>query len=59
MHEVSDIATDPIAWRGAVQQGSKTVLTGTRNGVDIRVFVDTRTGEIVTDHPASLPRNPW
>jgi len=44
MHEISDIATDPFAWRGAIPQGSRTVLTGTRNGVDIRVIVDSRTG---------------
>lgn len=46
MHEISDIATDPIAWRGAIPQGSRTVLTGTRGRVDIRVIVDSRTGEI-------------
>ena len=38
MHEISDIATDPIAWRNPLPQGSRTVLTGTRNGVDIRVI---------------------
>lgn len=58
MHEISDIATDPAAWRTAVPQGSRTVLTGTRDGVDIRVVVDTRTGDIVTGYPTNVPRNP-
>jgi hypothetical protein len=58
MHEVSDIATDPIAWQNAVPQGSRTVLTGTRGGVDIRVIVDTKTGEIISGYPTDLPRNP-
>jgi hypothetical protein len=58
MHEVSDIATDPIAWQNAVPQGSRTVLTGTRGGVDIRVIVDTNTGEIISGYPTNLPRNP-
>lgn len=58
MHEISDIATDPAAWRNAVPQGSRTVLTGTRGGVDIRVVVDSRTGEIISGYPTNLPRNP-
>lgn len=36
MHAVSDIATDPAAWERAVKQGSRTVLVGTQNGVEIR-----------------------
>jgi hypothetical protein len=31
------------AWRGGVRQGSRTTLTGTRDGVEIRVIVETRT----------------
>lgn len=58
MHAISDIATDPAAWENAVQQGSRTVLGGTRGGVDIRVVVDSGTGEIVTGFPTNLPRNP-
>jgi hypothetical protein len=58
MHEISDIATDPVAWQNAVPQGSRTVLAGTRDGVDIRVIVDTSTGEIITGYPTNLPRNP-
>lgn len=58
MHEISDIATDPVAWQNAVPQGSRTVLTGTRGGVDIRVIVDTNTGEIISGYPTNLPRSP-
>ena len=58
MHEVSDIATDLIAWQNAVPQGSRTGLTGTRGGVDIRVIVYTNTGEIISGYPTNLPRNP-
>jgi hypothetical protein len=56
MHEISDIATDPAAWQNAVPQGSRTVLNGTRGGVDIRVIVDTNTGEIISGYPTNLPR---
>lgn len=56
LHEISDIATDPAATR--VVQGSRTIVTGSRNGVDIRVVIDNRTGQIVTGYPTNLPRNP-
>jgi filamentous hemagglutinin len=58
MNSISDIATDPTAWQNAVTQGSRTILTGTQDAVDIRVVVDTQTGEIVTGYPTNLPRNP-
>ena len=58
MNSISDIATDPTAWQNAVTQGSRTILTGTEDGVDIRVVVDTQTGEIITGYPTNLPRNP-
>lgn len=58
MHEISDIATDPVAWQNAASQGSRTVLTGTRGGVDIRVIVNTKTGEIISGYPTNLPINP-
>jgi filamentous hemagglutinin len=58
MHSISDIATDPAAWQNAAQQGSRTVLVGVRDGVEIRVVVDSGTGEIVTGYPINLPRNP-
>lgn len=58
MNSISDIATDPAAWQNAVTQESRTVLTGTVDGVEIRVVVDTQTGEIITGYPTNLPRNP-
>jgi hypothetical protein len=55
MHEISDVATDPnsIFRQG---RGGSTIVTGTRDGVDIRVIL--RNGEIVTAYPTNLPRNP-
>jgi uncharacterized protein RhaS with RHS repeats len=58
MNEISNIATDPAAWETAETQGSRTLLTGVEDGVEIRVVVNTSTGEIVTGYPANLPRNP-
>ncbi len=58
MHEISDIATDQAAWKNAIAQGGRTILSGIRDGVDIRVIVESRTGEIVTGYPTNLPRNP-
>jgi hypothetical protein len=52
MHAISDIATDPAAWANAVQQGSRTVLVGSRDGVEIRVIVDGN-GEIITVTPST------
>ena len=56
MHEISDVATDPASAR--VVQGGKTVVTGTRGGIDIRVIIDNKTGEIRTGYPTNMPRNP-
>jgi RHS repeat-associated protein len=58
MHAISDISTDPAAWENAVQQGSQTVLYGTRDGVKIKVVVDVGADEIITGTPVNLPRNP-
>jgi RHS repeat-associated protein len=59
MHEVSDIATDPAAWENAVvQRNGRVWLQGTRDGVDIKVIVDTVADDIITGHPTNLPRNP-
>lgn len=58
MNAISDIATDPAAWENAVQQGSRTVLVGNQDGVEIRVIVNSSTGDIVTGYPINLPRNP-
>jgi EndoU nuclease-like protein len=56
IHEISDVATDPAST--AVQQGSRTIVTGKRGGVTIRVVIDNNTGRIVTGYPTNLPRNP-
>lgn len=56
--EISDIATDPsIQWsnpdgRGYVQG------VGVRDGVEIKVVRDVRSGRIVTGYPLNLGRNP-
>ena len=55
--EISDIATDPsIEWskpdgRGYVQG------VGIRNGVEIKVVRDTKSGRIVTGYPLNIGRN--
>lgn len=58
MNTISDSATDPAAWQKAVTQGSRTILSGTVDGVDVRMVVDTQTGAIITGYPTNLPRNP-
>jgi hypothetical protein len=55
MYEISDVATDPSSIFRTGRGGS-TIITGTRNGVDIRVII--RNGDIVTGYPTNLPRNP-
>jgi hypothetical protein len=55
MHEISDVATDPNSIFRTGRGGS-TIVTGTRDGVDIRVIL--RNGDIVTGYPTNLPRNP-
>lgn len=54
--EVSDVATDPESKR-APGRGGRTVVEGTRDGVDIRVIVDPG-GRIVTGFPTNVTRNP-
>jgi hypothetical protein len=58
MNAVSDIATSPTAWQNAVTQGSRSILSGTEDGVEIRVIVNTETGDIISGYPTNLPRNP-
>lgn len=52
MHEISDVATDPSSIFRTGRGGS-TIVTGTRDGVDIRVIL--RNGDIITDQPAEEP----
>ncbi len=56
IHEISDIATDPSAVRTPLPRGG-TLVDGTRNGVDIRVVLDSH-GNIVTGYPTNMPKNP-
>ena len=55
MHEISDVATDPSSIFRTGRGGS-TIVTGTRDGVDIRVII--RNGDIVTGYPTNVLRNP-
>jgi filamentous hemagglutinin len=55
MHQISDVATDPAS-SVVGQQGARTVLEGTRGGVNIRVV--TNGSDIITGYPTNLPRNP-
>jgi len=55
MHEISDVATDPnLVFRTG--RGGSTIVTGTRDGVDIQVIL--RDGDIITGYQTNLPRNP-
>jgi RHS repeat-associated protein len=56
MHHIADIATDPAATRTA-GRGGRTVVDGTRDGIDIRVIL-APDGSIVTGFPTNVPRNP-
>jgi hypothetical protein len=57
--EVSDVATGPGSVR-TPQQGGRTKVQGTRDGVDITVIVEpgSKGGRIVTGFPTNTPRNP-
>jgi len=49
---ISDVATDPkIPWKTSQQNPSRRIAEGSRDGVNIRVILDTRRGDIVTGHP--------
>lgn len=59
MHEISDVATDPLS-TFSPGRGGRTIATGTRDGVDITVVLESpqRGGGIVTGFPSNVPRNP-
>jgi len=59
MHEISDVATDPLSVF-TPGRGGRTIVTGTRNGIDIKVVLGSpqEGGEIITGFPTNLPRNP-
>lgn len=57
--EISDVATDPNSATAPGRKG-RTVVTGTRDGVDIQVIVEPSSrdnGRIVTGYPTNMPRN--
>jgi hypothetical protein len=55
-HHISDVATDPLAFR-EIQPNGRTRVEGTRDGIDIRVILEPN-GRIVTGFPTNVPRNP-
>lgn len=59
LHHVSDVATDPASLR-TPGHGGRTVVEGTRDGIDIRVILESpaKGGRIVTGFPTNTPRNP-
>ena len=59
MHEISDVATDPLS-SFVTGRGGRTVVNGTRDGVDIRVILGSQRegGGIITGFPTNVPRNP-
>ena len=54
LHAISDVATDPAS--KTVTQGRTTIVTGVRDGVEIKVVL--RDNRIVTGYPTNVPRNP-
>lgn len=54
---IEDVANDPDSARRLEADG-RTVATGRRNGVDIRVVVERDGRSIVTGYPTNTPRNP-
>ncbi len=56
MHAISDIATDPSAFRKA-GRGGRTIAEGMRDGINIRVIQEPN-GDIVSGFPTNVPRNP-
>jgi Bacterial EndoU nuclease len=54
---IEDIANDPASTRRREPDG-RTVATGRRQGVEIRVVIDRDGRSIVTGYPTNTPRNP-
>lgn len=54
---IEDVANDPAS-RRRVEADNRTVVTGRRDGVDIRVVVERDGRTIVTGYPTNVPRNP-
>jgi RHS repeat-associated protein len=65
MHNVSDVATDPMSTVAPPQGNGNIAVQGTRGGVDIQVIIagpngwySTPANEIVTAFPTNVARNP-
>ncbi|GAA0569193.1 hypothetical protein GCM10009416_04370 [Craurococcus roseus] len=54
---IEDVANDPAS-RRRVEADGRTVVTGRRDGVDLRVVVERDGRTIVTGYPTNAPRNP-
>ena len=54
---IEEVANDPEAAHRLEADG-RTVVTGRRHGVDIRVVIDRDGRSIVTGYPTNTPRNP-
>ena len=54
---IEDVADDPASRRREEADG-RTVVTGRRDGVELRVVVERDGRTIVTGYPTNVPRNP-
>ena len=54
---IEDVANDPAS-RRRVEADGRTVVTGRRGGVELRVVVERDGRTIVTGYPTNVPRNP-
>jgi EndoU nuclease-like protein len=54
---IEDVANDPSSVR-RVEADGRTVVSGRRDGVDLRVVVERDGRTIVTGYPTNTPRNP-
>jgi len=61
LHEISDVATDPMSRVGTARGGAEK-FSGTRDGIDIDVVMyppsSRHFGKISTAYPTNTPRNP-
>ena len=54
---ILDVANDPASTRNPGDDG-RTLVTGTRDGVDIEVVIDKTGKSIISAYPTNIPRNP-
>ena len=58
IYDISDVATDPNSSWGAPQSNGNIPITGSRDGIDIKVIYDPNNDRIVTEFPTNTPKNP-